>query len=452
MPRLPPRIVIAGTHSGVGKTTVATGLMAALRRAGHRVGAAKVGPDFIDPGYHSLAVGRPSRNLDIWMSGAETIGPLAGRAGDDADLLVIEGVMGLFDGAGDGSPSSTADVAALLDAPVVLVVDASAMSQSVAAVLHGFATYDTRIRIAGVVLNRVGSPGHELLLRSSLAASGVPVLGVLRRDDRLRWRDRHLGLVPVAEGATEVARSLDVLAEVIAEGCDLPAVVALARSAPDRHVTTLPTPEPVGAATTRVAVAGGPAFSFTYPDNLEALTAAGAEVVPFDPCSARELPDGCRGLVAGGGFPETFSEQLSDNAPLLRDVRDRLADGLVAWAECGGLLWLCDELDGRAMAGVVPARASMTARLTLGYRTATTTIATPLGPAGTELRGHEFHYSTTEPAGDALTLVGAHGAGTGGFGHPRLVASYLHTHLAARPDLARTFVASCSALCLPYTG
>ncbi|MDP1795284.1 MAG: AAA family ATPase, partial [Acidimicrobiales bacterium] len=185
---LPARVVIAGTHSGVGKTTVATGLMAALRRAGHRVGAAKVGPDFIDPGYHSIAVGRPSRNLDIWMSGADAVVPLAARAGDGADLLVIEGVMGLFDGAGDGTPSSTADVARLLDAPVILVVDAASMSQSVAALVHGFATLDPHVRVAGLVLNRVGSPGHETLLRDALAPSGIPVLGVLNRDDRLVWR------------------------------------------------------------------------------------------------------------------------------------------------------------------------------------------------------------------------------------------------------------------------
>ena len=178
---LPARVVIAGTHSGVGKTTVATGLMAALRRAGHRVGAAKVGPDFIDPGYHSIAVGRPSRNLDMWMSGADAVAPLAAKAGAGVDLLVIEGVMGLFDGAGDGTPSSTADVACELDAPVILVIDAASMSQSVAALAHGFATHDPRVRVAGVILNRVGSPGHEKLLRDALAPSGVAVLGVLMR-------------------------------------------------------------------------------------------------------------------------------------------------------------------------------------------------------------------------------------------------------------------------------
>ena len=447
---LPARVVIAGTHSGVGKTTVATGLMAALRRAGHRVGAAKVGPDFIDPGYHAIAVGRPSRNLDIWMSGTEAIAPLAARAGADVDLLVIEGVMGLFDGAGDGTPSSTADVARLLDAPVILVVDAASMSQSVAALVHGFATLDPQVRVAGLVLNRVGSPGHETLLRDALGPSGIPVLGVLMRDDRLVWRDRHLGLIPVAERGDDVAASLDVLAEMIAASCDLRAIARLAATAPPRQAAELVMPSPVAGQPLRIAVAAGPAFSFTYPDNLEALTAAGAELVPFDPCVDVLLPPDVSGLVAGGGFPEIYAAELSANTPLLADVHRRVTSGLVTWAECGGLLWLCEQLDGNQMSGVVHARSTMTPRLTLGYRTATSTVATPLGPSGLVVRGHEFHYSTTDPAGDLFNLVGRHGAGCGGFGNDRMVASYLHTHIGARPDIAESFVTSCGALRLPY--
>jgi cobyrinic acid a,c-diamide synthase len=448
---LASRIVIAGTHSGVGKTTVATGLMAALRAAGHVVGAAKVGPDFIDPGYHSLAVGRASRNLDIWMSGADTIAPLAARAADGADILVIEGVMGLFDGAGDGTPSSTADVATLLDAPVILVVDASAMSQSIAALVHGFATHDPRVRVAGLVLNRVGSPGHEALLRDALSTMAIPIVGVLPRDDRLQWRDRHLGLVPVAERGADVLESLDLLAALIAERCDLAAIVELAANAPRVSITSLERAPRADRRGARVALAAGPAFSFTYPDNVEALAAAGAEVITFDPCTDPAVPERCDGLVAGGGFPEVFAEQLSANAPLLADLAQRVRDGLVVWAECGGLLWLADELDGHPMAGVIAARAEMTDRLTLGYRTATATAATPLGPAGTQLRGHEFHYSTTEPAGTLYDLVGRHGSGRAGFGNEQLVASYLHLHLANRPDVAQSFVAACSALRLPYT-
>ncbi len=452
MTALPPRIVVAGTHSGVGKTTVATGLIAALRRAGRRVGAAKVGPDFIDPGYHGLAAGRPSRNLDIWMSGPEAVAAIAGRAGHDADVLVIEGVMGLFDGAGDGTPSSSADVAELLGAPVLLVVDAAAMSTSVAALVHGFATYDPRVRIGGVILNRVGSAGHEALLRAALAPLGIPVLGVLRRDDRLHWRDRHLGLVPIAERGPEVATSIDLLAGLISSSCDLPGIVALASAARSMTPSPLPVPAPPSGPPVRIALAAGPAFSFTYVDNLEAFAAAGAELIPFDPLTVDRLPDGCRGLLAGGGFPEVYAGALSANRSLLDDVRARIAAGLVVWGECGGLLWLGQELDGHPMAGVVATRAVMTDRLTLGYRTATSTVDTPIGPAGTQLRGHEFHYSTTDPPGDVFHLVGRHGAGTGGFGDHSILASYVHAHVAARPDITTAFVAACSALRLPYVG
>ncbi|MEA2900650.1 MAG: cobyrinic acid a,c-diamide synthase, partial [Actinomycetota bacterium] len=224
--------MVAGTHSGAGKTTVATGLLAALKAAGHHPAAAKVGPDFIDPGYHALACGRPPRNLDAWLCGLDAIRPLTARAAAGADLLVVEGVMGLFDGAADGSPSSTADIARQLDAPILLVVDAASQSSSVAAVVHGFATLDPTVRLGGVVLNRVASDGHEVLLREALAPLGVPVLGALRRDDRLVWRDRHLGLVPVAERPDEVAASLAALAAAVADRVDLAAVVALARSAP----------------------------------------------------------------------------------------------------------------------------------------------------------------------------------------------------------------------------
>ena len=446
MPRLGPRVVIAGTHSGAGKTTVATGLMAALRARGHAVASAKVGPDFIDPGYHSLATGRPGRNLDAWMCGVDAMGPLAARAGAGADVLVVEGVMGLFDGAADGTPSSTADVAALLDAPVVLVVDASATSQSIAAVVHGFATYAPSGErsgpgVAAVVLNQVGSPGHERMLRDAIEPLGIPVLGALHRDDAFAWRDRHLGLVPVVEQEAEVARALAHLASAIDSSCDLDAILELARRAPAANVGEVALPPKTASA--RVAVAAGPAFSFSYPDNVEALVAAGAEVETFDPLTSSRLPD-CDALVAGGGFPEVFAKELSDNRPLLDDLAARVERGLVVWAECGGLLWLARSLDGSAMAGVIDATSTMTDRLTLGYRRATTRCATPLGPAGTELRGHEFHYSATEPDGDALDLVGRLGAGRGGFGHERLLASYLHVHLGAAPDVAGAFV-SCAA-------
>jgi cobyrinic acid a,c-diamide synthase len=444
-----PRLVVAGTHSGAGKTTVATGLMAALRGAGMRVSSAKVGPDFIDPGYHAVATGRPGRNLDAWICGRDAIGPLAGRAASGSDVLIIEGVMGLFDGAaGTAGPdglavASTAEAAILLDAPILLVVDAAALSTSVAAIVHGYATFHAGVRVGGVVLNRVGSDGHEAMLRDALAPSGIPVLGVLRRDDAFSWRDRHLGLVPVVEQRAAVERSVDRLAEAIAAGCDLEAIRAMARSAVDRIVAT--PAEPVPAARARIAVAAGQAFSFSYVDNLEALEAAGAELVPFDPMNDRALPGGVTGLVAGGGFPEVFAASLADNRSLLADVASKVGAGLVTWAECGGLLWLARSLDGHALAGVVAADAQMGRQLALGYRTAPTRRGSPLGPAGTVLRGHEFHYSKLDPAGDGLDLQGHLGGGLGGWLTPALFASYLHTHLGAAPELAERFVAAAAA-------
>jgi len=444
MPSLGPRVVIAATSSGAGKTTVATGLIAALRSSGHRVAAAKVGPDFIDPGYHALAAGRPSRNLDAWICGDDSIAPLAARAMRDADVLVVEGVMGMFDGSADGGRGSTAAIARLLDAPVVLVVDASAMSGSVAALVHGFATYDPTVRVAGVILNRVGSPGHAVMLREALEPVGIPVIGVLHRDDTFAWRDRHLGLVPVVERPAEVARSVAALGAATARGVDLDALVALAHIAPARSVAEPPRAERRHDGV-RVAVAAGPAFSFVYPDNLERLEEAGAELLPFDPLADTALPDRCHAMYAGGGFPEVFAAELAQNRALLDDVATRARDGLVMWAECGGLLWLSRSLDGHRLAGVIEADATMTPRLSLGYRTATVLTPSPVADAGSMLRGHEFHYSTIDPAGEALALEGRFGGGPAGFASPNLLASYLHLHLGSDPAPAERFVATAAA-------
>jgi len=481
--RLPPRIVVAGTRSGSGKTTVATGLMAALAAAGLVVASAKVGPDFIDPGYHALATGRAGHNLDPWLQGASATPALAARAARSADLLVVEGVMGLFDGAatpldpddapatppdpddapatpvdpddgtdGDGHGAapdegyrglpvaSTAEVAALLDAPVLLVVDARGLSGSVAALVQGYARFHPAVRVAGVVLNRVGSDTHEALLREALAGTGVSVLGALRRDEAWHWRERHLGLVPVAEDAARLRRGVERLGEAVAASCDLGAIVQLARAAPARTVPdTLPVTEP--GAPVRIALASGPAFSFVYPENLERLAEAGATLLPFDPLTAEALPAEVAGLYAGGGFPEVFAAALGANEPLLAALRARCGNDLVTWAECGGALWLSRSLDGTPMAGVLPAAARMTDRLHLGYRHATLRSACPLGPPGTRLRGHEHHYSQLEPAGEALSLAGRLGRGQDGFATPRLLATYLHVHLGADPAPAERFVA-----------
>jgi cobyrinic acid a,c-diamide synthase len=444
MPVLGPRLVIAGTHSGVGKTTVATGLMAALSARGMRVASAKIGPDFIDPGYHALATGRSGCSLDAWLSGEGLLPSLAAANGEQADVLVVEGVMGLFDGSGQaGCDGSTAAVARLLGAPVLLVIDASAMSGSVAAVVHGYRGLDPRVHLAGVILNRVGSAGHGALLREALEPLAVPVLGIIERNDALAWRERHLGLVPVVEHPEKIQAALGTLAAVLEASCDVEALMAMARAAPLESVAPPPHARRSGAL--RIALAGGPAFSFTYPENLALLQEAGAEFLPFDPLRDPALPPGSQALYVGGGFPEIFGEALGDNRRLLDDVAAKVGSGLVVWAECGGLLWLSEALDGTPMVGSIPARARMTESLTLGYRSALTQVATPFGPAGQELRGHEFHRTILEPAGDALALRGRFGAGMAGYASPSMFASYLHQHLAATPALAEAFVATAGA-------
>lgn len=447
--RLGPRLVIAGTHSGVGKTTVATGLMAALRSAGHRPAPAKVGPDFIDPGYHALACSRPPRNLDAWLCGSDAIKPLAARAGENSDILIIEGVMGLFDGAADNTPSSTADIARMLDAPVVLVVDASAMSGSVAALVHGFQTYDRSIRLAGVVLNNVGSDGHATLLRESLAPLAVPVLGALKRDDRMSWRDRHLGLVPVAERPDEVRASLDLLAEGVRDNVDLAAMMAIAATAPATSAQPVSLPERLGPrdrsdwVDVEIAVAAGRAFTFTYTDTLDALRAGGATIVSFDPLHDEHLPD-ADGIIIGGGFPEVHASALASNRLLLDDLHAKAVGGVPLWAECGGLLLLAESLDGHPMADLVPARASMTDRLTLGYREATTNEPSPIGEVGTVFRGHEFHYSKLEPGGRALSISSRWGTAGEGWSSPTMLATYVHHHPGGDPGRVAAFLRACT--------
>jgi cobyrinic acid a,c-diamide synthase len=441
-----PRIVVAGTHSGVGKTTIASGLMAALSSKGYRVAPFKVGPDFIDPSYHTLAAGRPGRNLDAFLSGPDLIGPLFAHGAHGADIAVIEGVMGLFDGKGGGDLTSTAHVARLLRAPVVLVVDARAMSRSVAAMVHGYTTFDPDLRVAGVVLNRVGSTAHETMLREALRPLGIPVLGVLRRDNDIQTPDRHLGLVPVAERRGEAARSLDSLGTTISRSLNLDGIVRLADSAGPLEAERwspesphLDRPEGVS-----VAVASGPSFSFLYSENLELLRGAGAEVVTFDPTADEELPAGTDVLYLGGGFPETYAEALSTNGRMREEVRGFAAGGRPVVAECGGLLYLVRELDGRPMCAVLDAEARMTDRLTLGYREALALTGSPLAESGADVRGHEFHYSVVEPGAGGSPAWRLAGRGPEGFVGGGVHASYLHTHWAATPELPRRLVMEAS--------
>lgn len=470
-----PRLVIAAPSSGSGKTTVATGLMAAFAARGLGVSPHKVGPDYIDPGYHALATGRVGRNLDAYLCGPELVAPLFLHGARGCDLAVVEGVMGLYDGAaGEGELASTAHVAKLLRAPVVLVVDASSQSRSVAALVHGFASWDPEVRVAGVILNKVGSDRHEELLRDALDAVGVPVLGVLRRVAQVDTPSRHLGLVPVAERRSAAVEAVAAMAEQVSRGCDLAALEALARAAgpvPGGSVPWTPEPSPTHdparsaeqqtyptrsaekaekAEKARrkvpvVAVAGGAAFTFSYAEHTELLTAAGADVVTFDPLRDEQLPDGTAGLVVGGGFPEVYAGELSANEPLRKAIADLALGGAPVAAECAGLLYLCRELDGRPMCGVLDATARMTERLTLGYRDAVAVGDSVLAVAGTRMRGHEFHRTVVEPGAGAAPAWGVRTPvrRVEGFVQQGVHASYLHTHWASEPGVARRFVERC---------
>ncbi|MFI2631240.1 cobyrinate a,c-diamide synthase [Streptomyces collinus] len=479
-----PRLVIAAPSSGSGKTTVATGLMAAFAARGLAVSPHKVGPDYIDPGYHALATGRVGRNLDAYLCGPELVGPLFLHGAQGCDIAVVEGVMGLYDGAaGEGELASTAHVAKLLRAPVVLVVDASSQSRSVAALVHGFASWDPEVRVGGVILNKVASDRHEELLREALDQAGVPVLGVLRRVPQVDTPSRHLGLVPVAERQAAAVEAVAAMAAQVSEGCDLDALAGLARSAgalsgaawDAAEVVSSPPPPlpfpssrgsapatpPEGSAPRTpgrperprpqtpdrlvVAVAGGEAFTFSYAEHTELLTAAGADVVTFDPLRDEELPDGTVGLVIGGGFPEVYASELSANEPLRKAVAELAGSGAPVAAECAGLLYLCRELDGLPMCGVLDAGARMTERLTLGYRDAVAVGDSVLAAAGTRMRGHEFHRTAVEPGSGAEPAWGVRGPRprVEGFVERGVHASYLHTHWASEPGVARRFVERC---------
>lgn len=494
-----PRLVLAAPASGAGKTTVATGLMAALAARGLRVSPHKVGPDYIDPSYHALATGRPGRNLDVVLCGAERIGPLLRHAAAGADIAVVEGVMGLFDGMATPGPgrsadhASTAHVARLLDAPVLLVVDARGAGRSVAALVAGFRDFDPRVRLAGVILNRVGSDRHRALLTDALGSVGVPVLGALPRDDGAHTPSRHLGLVPAVERGAVAADTVSRLGALVADGVDLDAVVRLAGCAPplpaqpwdpadalaragevhDREVRSgevragrvSPAPPTVAGGgdrgrPVRIAVAAGAAFTFGYTEHVELLTAAGAEVVTVDPLTDGSLPPGTDGLMIGGGFPEEHTGALSDNTPLRGEVAAFAAAGRPLLAECAGLLYLARRLDGAPMCGVLDVDAVMGMRLTLGYREATALHDSPLAAAGTAVTAHEFHRTRLVVPAGGLPAEGAASrawrawpagmpseevSAAEGFVHAGVHASYLHLHWAGLPSAPLRLLAACAA-------
>jgi cobyrinic acid a,c-diamide synthase len=446
-----PVLVIAGASSGVGKTTVTLGLLEALRRRGLAVQAFKVGPDFIDPAYHALATGRPSYNLDGWMCGREQVMATVGERAVEADLALVEGVMGCFDGI-DGltEDGSTAQIAKWLGAPVVLVLDAGALVRSAAAVVLGFERFDPDLVLAGVIFNRAGGTLHRQWLAEAVtSACKARPLGALPSDPGVALPERHLGLVTAGEGgySTEIRQRL---AGLIEEHVDVDTLVGLARSnvarrAPSARSTTM---------SATIAVARDPAFQFYYPDNLQALEYAGARLIFWSPLADQVLPE-ADGLYIGGGYPELYGRELVANAPMREAVRMFALSGRPVYAECGGLMYLAEsltDLDGRVwpMAGVLPVSVVMErSRLVIGYRKVELASAGPLGPAGTRARGHEFHCSRL---GDIpATVARLYSVTDGRSGTPRAegfviggtLLSYIHLHFASNPALATNFVAAC---------
>jgi len=451
-----PRLLFAAPMSGSGKTTLTAGVIAALRRRGLHVAPFKCGPDYIDLGYHALAAGRPCHNLDSWLVDPEQMTGILARRGAGTDLALIEGVMGLFDGYGATSDTgSSAHIARLTATPVIIVLDARAMSRTAAALIAGLRDFDRRLQIGGVILNRVGSSRHAALIRNAIEQTiGVPVLGFLERAPELTLPERHLGLVPVAEPG-RWQEWLTNVADRVAATIDLDHLLDIARTAPPLAVTPLPTVSSPDMNTKPViAVARDEAFNFIYPDNLDLLQAAGAELAFFSPLRDVALPERTAAIYLCGGFPELYATQLSANATLRQAIRIAAEAGMPIYAECGGLMYLTETLidqHGRAfsMVGVLPGQSRMTQRLTLGYRTITPQADTWLWRTGETLRGHEFHYSVWAERPPTLPSLYTclpdelrpHTA-TEGVVIKNTLASYIHIHFLSCPHAAERFVAA----------
>lgn len=447
-----PRIVIAGATSGVGKTTIAVAIMHALRRRGLKVQPFKVGPDFIDPSYHTFVTGRQSRNLDAWLMGRKGVVESFQNVCKGADVAVIEGVMGLFDGmSGRDDFASTAHIAKILGAPVILVVDAAKAARSVAAIALGFMHFDRRLKIAGIIVNNVAGDRHAGYVADAMSGNvGAPVLGIVRRSPQVKMEERHLGLVPAQELAEKRRKEIVSGARHVQDQLDIDRVLDLCGRAP------LPKPiqQKQAPKAARIAVALDESFNFYYADNLDALRLKGAELVFFSPVNDKKLPDKIDGIILGGGFPEVLADRLEKNRQMIKSVAKAAGAGMPVYGECGGLMYLTRSISGyrgekraRKMAGLVDADTVMTSRLTLSY-----TEADCDGPVfGTaRLRGHEFHYSSMQNvAGDsrfAYSLSKGRGVkdGRDGFfvGDSGL-AAYMHLHFASG-RLAERLVRACA--------
>jgi cobyrinic acid a,c-diamide synthase len=451
-----PRIVIAATGSGVGKTTATVALIGALRARGLKVAAFKCGPDYLDPTYHQRAAGVRSHNLDGWMMDRDAVVSTFARASADADIAVIEGMMGLFDSATPtGDEGSTAEIAKWLDAPVLLVTDASGVARTIAAVAAGFARFDPAVRVAGMICNRVGGRGHLDLLLA--AHPEVPIVGGFPASAELAFPERHLGLL-MADESNVPQRLIDGWSRLAAEWLDIDAIVGIARSAPAREAGRASDPIQIASSRPRgrIGVAYDAAFHFYYEDNLNRLRSLGAEIVNFSPIRDRELPE-VDGLYFGGGYPEAYARELSSNTAMLAAIQRFAARGGVVYAECGGLMYLTDAirtLDGARwpMSAIIPGVAAMSEKLqAIGYVEVETRTDSILGPARTRFRGHQFRHSTLEGAdsGDPLERIYNVAPRWGGapfaegYRVGNVLASYVHAHWASNPAVAESLINAC---------
>ncbi len=441
-----PGLLITAPSSGSGKTSLTLGLMAALRRRGVVVAPFKVGPDYIDPGHHAAICGRPSNNLDSWFCNPQQVHETFMTGCDGADIAIVEGVMGLFDGVSGGDEEgSSAQLAKWLGLPVLLVVDARSQARSFAALVKGFADFDPELKIAGVIANRVGSKRHAELLEEAVESTpGLPpLLGCLPRQEDIVLPERHLGLVTAAELTCDHEKKL---ADWVEAQLDLEALQQLATS------SIIAQPVPVQAERQkqlRIGIARDQAFCFYYPENLRLLEAAGVELVEFSPLTDQHLPEDLDGLYLGGGYPELHADKLAENASLRRQIASAAECGLPIYAECGGFMYLCNEIDGQSMCGVFPAAAKMLKkRRALGYRQIELSADSPLGPAGTHVRGHEFHYSEVEMSEAVercyqLSRRGGKRLGVEGYRIHNVLGSYVHLHFGSNPQVAENFVCFC---------
>jgi cobyrinic acid a,c-diamide synthase len=448
-----PRIVIGSTQSGSGKTTIVTGILAVLRKQGYNPQAYKIGPDYIDPGYHELASGHRGHNLDTWLVPETKLNELFTQTASKADIAVIEGVMGLYDGGRKGI-SSTAEVAKKLKAPVILVIDAKSMGESAAAIALGFKSYDENVNIAGVILNRLGSLTHKKMIAEALQKLGIPLVGAIFRNDAMKLPERHLGLLPVTEN--DAASVVAIIGDFVEQGIDFAKLLSIAQGAELMQVEVKKAVDI--AKTVKIAVASDEAFSFYYPASMHVLETFGAEIIPFSPLQDTVVPE-ADGIILGGGFPEMFIETLQANIEMKVSLRLAAAKGMPIYAECGGYMYLMEKIvgfDGKSydMTGILPGTVQMNRKLQMvGYIEAKLNCDTILGQAGTLLHGHEFHFSSEVESNEetktnaAFTFTKTRNNATypAGTATKNILGSYLHLHFSGCPSAAEHFIAACKS-------